>query len=289
MSSRAGATSSGLAWGRGSAEFLPLPGGQDPPLPAPALPSSPGSCLLPQLSRTRQGHKKCIGFSASVHAQAAPAPLVECTAGLSPARPWLQAEMLLVVQGPAVRGCFAPTPPSSCCLYQLFPAGPRRSLYCAPCLCSPPPPAPGLPLAWLGVLRAGLPWLLLLGHGAALCCTGPSWVPASAPGSGVSSYLPPPPCSPLLTGLVFPLCLFGCWAGECLSPALTCPPPSLGCLLPYPLPPPCCHLSSRCLGAGDALRLAGVGPAPSTPFPPPLLFDWCFSRFFFLFCFGFFK
>lgn len=259
----------GVCLGQGSAELLPLPGLREPPrhqhFPPPrGRAFCPGS--LPQGRGTQ-----VLWFSASVHARAAPAPLLECMAGLSPARPGLRAEMPLVVQGPAVRGNSAPAPPSSCCLYQLFPphggrpapspASARCGPYRAPCLLLPP--------AGAALVRDALPPLLLwlLGRGAA--CSPRSAPAGSQPPPWVWGQLlltspprrPRSPCACVGPGL----------GGAC--PQHCCVPPlrSVACCLP-----PCCR---GCVGAGGApwrAGLAGVAPAPSAPSPPPLPLDCCY-------------
>lgn len=130
VSSRAPATSLGSTRGRGSTEFLPLPGGREPP--------STGASPLPRVVPSAPApHDGAVWFSASAHAQAAPAPLVECTAG--PALP-------------------APACGQSCCSW----AG--VLLGWGLCLCTPQLPLPALPSRWehLCPQPSPCPWARLL-------------------------------------------------------------------------------------------------------------------------------
>lgn len=190
VSSRAPATSLGSTRGRGSTEFLPLPGGREPP--------STGASPLPRVVPSAPApHDGAVWFSASARAQAAPAPLVECTAG--PALP-------------------APACGQSCCSWAgvLLGWGLR--------LCTPQLPLPALPSHWEHVCPqpSPCPWALLLLasplaapslHLVGCFPSAPRWVL----GWGAHTHPPPPriDCHPPLLGPLLPCpvlsSLGGCW------------------------------------------------------------------------------
>lgn len=192
VSSRAPATSLGSTRGRGSTEFLPLPGGREPP--------STGASPLPRVVPSAPApHDGAVWFSTSARAQAAPAPLVECTAG--PALP-------------------APACGQSCCSWAgvLLGWGLR--------LCTPQLPLPALPSHWEHVCPQPSP-APAPARGLCSCSPPPllpppctSWavfpLPLGGCWAGERTHTPPPPALIVTHPCLVPCCLVLCchrWVG----------------------------------------------------------------------------